>query len=94
MCVCVFPVFIYTEHNGQGIILSRVCTWLFIYNALYVAFGWSRAREESRLGSSVREYLVSGALQEMKNENAVGGRRDVCMKSTCHRRRLPFLTGN
>lgn len=89
-------MFIYTEHNGQGIILSRVCTWLFIYNALYVAFSWSCAWEESRLGSSVREYLVSGALQEMKNENesVVGGRRGVYVKSTCHRRRLPFLTGN
>lgn len=93
--MCVFPVFIYTEHNGQGIILSRVCTWLFIYNALYVMFRWSRAREESRLGSSVREYLVSGALQEMKNENeSVVGAGGVCVKSTCHRRRLPFLTGN
>lgn len=89
--MCVFPVFICTEHSGHGITLSHVCSWLFIYNALYVAFRWSRAWEESRLGISVREYLVSGALQEMKNENESGG---WGVKSTCHRRRLPFLTGN
>lgn len=56
VCECVFPVFIYTEHNGRGIILSCVCTWLFIYNALHVAFGSSRAREESRLRSSERVF--------------------------------------
>lgn len=46
--------------------------------------GWGQ------MESSAREYLVSGALQEMKNENESGG----CAGSTCHRRRLPFLTGN
>lgn len=60
--------------------------------------GGGRRDDRSTEGEHRAGICVSGALQEMKNENERRGREGMRegwdARSTCHRGQLPFLTGN
>jgi len=54
---------------------------------------WKEEGREQRGGERGVSVCISGALQEMKNENETWG-GGLSVSSTCQRRQLPFLTRN